>query len=105
MRVLFFRMCIMHMCLSERLHHFLRSRHTPFIYTRQLYHQTKPSLTQTQPNPTNFNQTKPNQTPKKQQVALEEIRYEILVDVLTYLYTDAVRIDLHNSFELFQVRW
>lgn len=37
-------------------------------------------------------------------MVLEEIRYEVLLDVLTYLYTDAVRIDLGNSFELFQAR-
>lgn len=38
------------------------------------------------------------------QVVLEEINHEVLRDVLTYLYTDAVRIAPDNSFELFMVR-
>ena len=33
---------------------------------------------------------------------LEKIRYEVLIEVLTYLYTDECQITLNNVMELFE---
>ena len=35
-------------------------------------------------------------------ITLEKIRYEVLIEVLTYLYTDECQITLNNVMELFE---
>jgi hypothetical protein len=35
-------------------------------------------------------------------IKLEKIRYDVLMEVLTYLYTDECQITLHNVMQLFE---
>lgn len=37
------------------------------------------------------------------QLKLEKIRHEVLLEVLTYLYTDECQITLNNVMELFEL--
>ena len=37
------------------------------------------------------------------QLKLEKIRFEVLIEVLTYLYTDECQITLNNVMELFEL--